>query len=76
MVQDSDEKRFHLYLTMLHGGTPVAVSETMELHVNQHPTPRAEAMPSEIAKRLADTRVSDLDGIKHRSRRMLLKRST
>lgn len=37
VVLDSDDKRFHLHLTMLHDGTPVSINETMELHVNQHP---------------------------------------
>lgn len=76
VVLDSDEKRFHLHLTMLLGDIPVAVSETMELHVNQHPTPHAEAMPAEIAKRLADAQVSDPDALKLRSRSMMLKRAS
>ncbi|MFV1494618.1 thioesterase family protein [Phaeobacter sp. JH18-32] len=76
VVLDSDEKRFHLHLTMLHDGTPVAISETMELHVNQHPTPHAEAMPTEIAERLAAARVSNPEALKSRSRRMMLKRSS
>lgn len=76
VVLDSDDKRFHLHLTMLHDGTPVAISETMELHVNQHPTPHAEAMPTEIAERLAAARVTDPDALKPRSRRMMLRRSS
>ncbi|NDW54634.1 thioesterase family protein [Aliiroseovarius sp. PrR006] len=76
VVLDSDEKRFHLHLTMLHGGTPVAVSETMELHVNQHPTPHAGPMPAEIAERLAAARVPDPDDRKFRSRKMTLKHTT
>lgn len=76
VVLDSDDKRFHLHLTMLHDGTPVAISETMELHVNQHPTPHAEVMPTEIAERLAAAQVADPDALKTRSRRMSLKRAT
>ncbi|WP_432448431.1 thioesterase family protein [Aliiroseovarius marinus] len=76
VVLDSDEKRFHLHLTMQHDGTPVAISETMELHVNQNPEPRAAAMPPEIAERLASARVPNPDAFDRRSRKMMLWRST
>lgn len=74
VVLDCDDKRFHLHLTMLQNGTTVAVSETMELHVNRFPSPRAAPMPEEIAERLAAARVSDPDSLKFRSRKLRLHR--
>ncbi|GGE44178.1 thioesterase family protein [Actibacterium pelagium] len=73
VVLGSDQKRFHLYLQMIHNGEPVAICEFMLLHVNQHPTPHAEAMPSEIADRLARAKAAAIQDIPFRSRLMALK---
>lgn len=74
VVLGCDDKRFHLHLTMLQDGSPVAIGETMELHVNQHPSPHAATMPREIAERLASARVLDPEEIKFKSRKMELRR--
>ncbi|MEL7460144.1 MAG: thioesterase family protein [Pseudomonadota bacterium] len=47
-VLDVDSKRFVVHMTMLSDGKVRAVNERMELHVNQHPEPRAEALPDDI----------------------------
>ncbi|MCP9482509.1 thioesterase family protein [Shimia sp. CNT1-13L.2] len=72
VVLDSDDKRFHLYLTMREGGEAVAIGETMELHVDQHPAPHAVAMPIEIAERLASAQVSCPNDLSFRSRSIKL----
>ena len=51
-VLGCDEKRFHLHMTMYERGTPVAVGEFMEMHVNQHPKPYGAPMPDEILHKL------------------------
>lgn len=75
VVLDSDDKRFHLHLTMREGYEIVAVGETMELHVDQQPAPHAVSMPPEIADRLASAKVSDPADLKHRSRHIKLTHS-
>ncbi|MDA5095478.1 thioesterase family protein [Aliiroseovarius sp. KMU-50] len=73
-VLDSDDKRFHLHLRMIHDGADVAICEFMELHVQKHPTPHASPMPESIARRLEDARYHDPDQLKQRSREIALKR--
>lgn len=72
-VLGSDAKRFHLHMTMFEGDDAVAVGEFMELHVRQHPTPRAATMPHEIAERLAKAQVADPEALRFRSRQMALR---
>lgn len=48
-----DAKRFNLHKQMFEGGALVCAGEFMELHVNQHPEPHAEAMPDRLRARLA-----------------------
>lgn len=71
-VLGSDDKRFHLYMRMIHDGLDVAIGEVMELHVNQHPTPHATTMPAEIADRLAKATEHGHDNLKFRSRALRL----
>lgn len=70
-----DDKRFHLYKQMFEGGDLVCVGEYMELHVNQHPTPRAEPMPPEARARLlrACLPAEAVAGLPHRARAMGLR---
>jgi len=51
-VLDSDEKSFHLYLSLSCNGKLCAVAEYMELHVNQLPSPHAATIPEAIQARL------------------------
>lgn len=73
-VLDCDAKRYHLYMRMMSNGTEVAVSELMELHINQHPRPHAAEIPAEVAQKLKSAQVSDRQAaaLKHRSRRLSL----
>ena len=48
-----DAKRFHLHMEMHCAGQLAAVSEVMEMHVSQHPTPAAAPMPRSIQEILA-----------------------
>lgn len=52
LVLGCDDKRFHLYMQMMEGDAVASIGEFMELHVSQHPTPRAAPMPPAIRKRL------------------------
>lgn len=75
-VLDADMKRYQLYMRMISDGFDVAISELMELHVNQHPTPHATEMPREVSRRLLSacipkSAIADLD---RRSRRLALHR--
>ena len=76
LVLDCDRKRFHLYQRMLNGGEEAAICEFMELHVNQFPSPHAEAMPEEIYQRLLQAMpgAETIDALKRRSGRIALKR--
>lgn len=75
-VVGSDAKRFHLHLTMMSGGRLRSVCEFMELHVKQHPEPRGEPMPDDIAARIAAARLGEDEAaaLPHRARAMGLKR--
>ena len=77
LVLDCDRKRFHLYQRMFSGGQEAAICEFMELHVNQLPTPHAEAMPEEIYQRLLQAMPDavTIDALKRRSGRIKLKRN-
>lgn len=55
-VLDVDAKRFHLHMTMIRDGEPVCIAEFMELHVRQHPDPKAVPMPDAIQRKLAAAR--------------------
>lgn len=68
----SDQKRFHLHLTMLSGGKTRAVCEFMELHVQQTPEPKAAPMPAAIAARIAGAALSETEvhALPFRSRAM------
>lgn len=41
-------KRFHLYQQMFAGEVLLSAGEVMEMHVQQHPSPRGVAMPAAI----------------------------
>ena len=47
-----DERRFVLWADMLSAGDRVAVSEMVQAHVHQRPTPRLHPMPDRIVARL------------------------
>jgi len=69
-VMGCDAKRFHLYLQMFDGDILAAVGEFMEVHVSQHPIPRAVAMPMSILAKLEAATVSKHKALnlKHRAR--------
>ena len=66
------EKVFHLYCVMQSGGHDVAISELMEMHVCQKPTPKGAPIPLDIAARLNELIISDTQKsqIARRSRAM------
>ncbi|MEM9710492.1 MAG: thioesterase family protein [Pseudomonadota bacterium] len=68
----ADAKRFHLHSMMLSGGVPRAVAEYMELHVVQHPAPKAAPMPEEIAGRIKAVCLTETEiaALPHRARAM------
>ncbi len=74
VVIDADAKRYHLYMRMISGGSDVAISELMELHVNQHPKPHAAEMPDGVAEKLkrACLPKGAVENLKLRSRRLAL----
>lgn len=75
-VLDSDAKRFHLYLRLLHDEALCAVAEYMELHVNRLPTPRATPIPEALQARLkvAQTSPEEVAALEPRSGRIGLRR--
>jgi acyl-CoA thioester hydrolase len=73
-VLDCDAKRFHLYQQMYDDDGLAAVSELMEMHVNQHPKPHSEPIPRSILQRLEQS--VTLEGaradLSHRARKLAL----
>ena len=57
-VLDVDETKFHLHCEMTESSQLVAVSELMELHVNQHPKPHAIPMPKQSQSALEAAQLS------------------
>jgi acyl-CoA thioester hydrolase len=53
------EKVFHLHCVMQSDGHDVAISELMEMHVCQKPTPKGAPIPLDIAARLNELIISD-----------------
>ena len=53
------QKVFHLHCVMQSGGHDVAISELMEMHVCQKPTPKGAPIPLDIAARLNELIISD-----------------
>ena len=53
------EKVFHLHCVMQSDGHDVAISELMEMHVCQKPTPKGAPIPHDIAARLNELIISD-----------------
>ena len=53
------EKLFHLHCVMQSDGHDVAISELMEMHVCQKPTPKGAPIPQDIAARLNELIISD-----------------
>ena len=53
------QKVFHLHCVMQSGGHDVAISELMEMHVCQKPTPKGAPIPFDIAARLNELIISD-----------------
>ena len=53
------QKVFHLHCVMQSGGHDVAISELMEMHVCQKPTPKGAPIPLDIAARLNELVISD-----------------
>jgi acyl-CoA thioester hydrolase len=58
------EKLFHLHCVMQSGGHDVAISELMEMHVCQKPTPKGAAIPQLIAARLNELVIPDKEQLK------------
>ena len=52
------EKVFHLHCVMQSDGHDVAISELMEMHVCQKPTPKGAPIPLDIAARLNELIIS------------------
>ena len=52
------DKLFHLYCVMQSGGHNVAISELMEMHVCQKPTPKGAIIPKAILARLNEMVIS------------------
>ncbi len=76
-VLGCDTKRFHLYMQMFDDAEALAsVGEFMELHVAQHPEPRAAAMPAQIQARLqaAIPSAAEVAQLEHRARAIGLNR--
>lgn len=73
-VLNSDAKRYHLHMRMISNGSEVAVSELMELHVNQHPKPHAAEMPVDVAQRLKSAEIPEREAaaLNYKSRRLAL----
>lgn len=69
-VLGCDAKRFHLYMQMFDASRLASVGEFVELHVLQHPEPRAAPMPADIKARLAFAVLPDDErtALPHRSR--------
>ena len=72
VVLDSDDKRFHLHLRMIHQGEDAAICEFLELHVKQHPKPHATPMPTSIAERLSLAKLGGSERVQLRSRKLSL----
>ena len=53
------QKVFHLHCVMQSGGHDVAISELMEMHVCQKPTPKGAPIPLDIAARLNELIISN-----------------
>ena len=53
------DKLFHLHCVMKSMGQDVAISELMEMHVCQKPTPKGAPIPLDIAARLNELIISD-----------------
>jgi len=53
------QKVFHLHCVMQSDGHDVAISELMEMHVCQKPTPKGAPIPLNIAARLNELIISD-----------------
>ncbi|NDI03319.1 MAG: thioesterase [Rhodobacteraceae bacterium] len=53
------QKVFHLHCVMQSGGHDVAISELMEMHVCQKPTPKGAPIPHDIVARLNELITSD-----------------
>ena len=53
------QKVFHLHCVMQSGGHDVAISELMEMHVCQKPTPKGAPIPLDIAAHLNELTISD-----------------
>ena len=69
------DKLFHLYCVMQSGGHYVAISELMEMHVCQKPTPKGAFIPQVIAARLNKLVISEKDELQiaRRARAMRVK---
>jgi len=69
------DKLFHLYCVMQSGGHDVAISELMEMHVCQKPTPKGASIPQVIAARMNKLVISEKDELQiaRRARAMRVK---
>ncbi|RYG89294.1 thioesterase [Loktanella sp. IMCC34160] len=61
VLLDFNEKRFHLWSAMKEAGELVAISEMVEMHVQQSPQPHGVAMPRAHLDRLAAARMAAAD---------------
>ena len=73
-VLDINKKLFHIYALMTSEGRDVAISEMIQLHVRQKPTPKGVAIPLGIRDRLGTYLVNpkNLSELKQRGRAMSL----
>ncbi len=75
---DLSEKLFHLHCSMYENKTAVAVSELMEMHVKQRPSPHSVPIPETILSNLSAHLLS-VEGnkkIKNRSRTISIARKS
>lgn len=71
---DFNDKCFHLWSEMKEGTATVAVSEMIELHVQQRPTPHGTVFPSDLRHRMSQA-VADREEasqLPYRARRLQL----
>ena len=69
------DKLFHLYCAMQSGGHDVAISELMEMHVCQKPTPKGASIPQAISAQLNKLVISEKEELRiaRRARAMRMK---
>ena len=71
-VLEATEKLFHLHCTMCKHETAVAISELLEMHVKQKPTPHSVPIPGAILNRLRSLSLSHESKVKVSNRSRII----